>query len=99
VQGYVEENGYSVVRSLVGHGIGTALHEDPEVPNFGTAGRGVRLLPGMTFAIEPMVNQGAYHVKTLADDWTVVTADGSLSAHYEHTILVRDGEAEILTVC
>lgn len=99
VQGYVEENGYSVVRSLVGHGIGTALHEDPEVPNFGTAGRGVRLLPGMTLAIEPMVNQGAYHVKTLADDWTVVTADGSLSAHYEHTILVRDGEAEILTVC
>ncbi len=99
VQGFVEENGYSVVRSLVGHGIGTALHEDPEVPNFGTAGRGVRLLPGMTLAIEPMVNQGAYHVKTLADDWTVVTADGSLSAHYEHTILVRDGEAEILTVC
>jgi len=99
VQGYVEENGYSVVRSLVGHGIGTALHEDPEVPNFGTAGRGVRLLPGMTLAIEPMVNQGAYHVKTLADEWTVVTADGKLSAHYEHTILVRDGEAEILTVC
>jgi len=99
IQAHAEQNGYSVVRSLVGHGIGTALHEDPEVPNFGTAGRGARLLPGMTLAIEPMVNQGAYHVKTLADEWTVVTADGSLSAHYEHTVLIRDGEAEILTVC
>ncbi len=99
IQSHAEQNGYSVVRSLVGHGIGTALHEDPEVPNFGTAGRGARLLSGMTLAIEPMVNQGAYHVKTLADQWTVVTADGSLSAHYEHTVLIRDGEAEILTVC
>lgn len=99
VQGYAEKNGYSVVRSLVGHGVGSSLHEDPEVPNFGTAGRGARLLSGMTLAIEPMVNQGAYHVNTLADQWTVVTADGKLSAHYEHSVLIRDGEAEILTTC
>lgn len=99
VQSYVEKNGYSVVRSLVGHGVGSALHEDPEVPNFGTPGRGARLLPGMTLAIEPMVNQGTYHVNTLPDQWTVVTADGKLSAHYEHSVLIRDGEAEILTVC
>lgn len=99
VQSYVEENGFSVVRSLVGHGVGSALHEDPEVPNFGTPGRGARLMPGMTLAIEPMVNQGTYHVNTLSDGWTVVTADGKLSAHYEHTILVKDGEAEILTLC
>ncbi|MBR6729462.1 MAG: type I methionyl aminopeptidase [Clostridia bacterium] len=99
IQAHAEKHGYSVVRSLVGHGIGTALHEDPEVPNFGTAGRGARLLPGMTLAIEPMINQGSYHVNTLADEWTVVTADGKLSAHYEHSVLIRDGEAEILTVC
>ncbi len=99
VQTYVEQNGFSVVRSLVGHGVGSALHEDPEVPNFGTPGRGARLMPGMTLAIEPMVNQGTYHVNTLSDGWTVVTADGKLSAHYEHTILVKDGEAEILTSC
>ncbi len=99
VQTYVEKNGYSVVRSLVGHGVGAALHEDPEVPNFGTPGRGARLMPGMTLAIEPMVNQGTYHVNTLSDGWTVITADGKLSAHYEHTILVRDGETEILTTC
>lgn len=99
VQRHAEENGYSVVRSLVGHGVGSELHEDPEVPNFGTAGRGARLLAGMTLAIEPMVNQGTYHVNTLSDQWTVVTADGKLSAHYEHSVLIRDGEAEILTVC
>lgn len=99
VQSYVEQNGYSVVRSLVGHGVGSALHEDPEVPNFGTPGRGARLMPGMTLAIEPMVNQGTYHVNTLSDGWTVVTADGKLSAHYEHSVLIRDGEAEILTTC
>lgn len=99
IQSHVEENGFSVVRSLVGHGIGTALHEDPEVPNFGTAGRGVRLLPGMTLAIEPMVNQGTYHVNTLSDNWTVVTADGQLSAHYENTILIKEDGAEILTKC
>ncbi len=99
VQAHAEKNGYSVVRSLIGHGVGSALHEDPEVPNFGTPGRGARLIPGMTLAIEPMVNMGAYHVKTLADGWTVVTADGSLSAHYEHSVLIQDGEAEILTRC
>lgn len=100
IQNHVEKNGFSVVRSLVGHGVGSALHEDPEVPNFGTAGRGARLLSGMTLAIEPMVNQGTYHVNTLADDWTVVTADGKLSAHYEHSILItKNGEAELLTVC
>ncbi|MBE7034700.1 MAG: type I methionyl aminopeptidase [Ruminococcaceae bacterium] len=99
IQSYVEKNGYSVVRSLVGHGVGSSLHEDPEVPNFGTKGRGARLMAGMTLAIEPMVNQGTYHVNTLSDNWTVVTADGKLSAHYEHSVLIRDGEAEILTTC
>ncbi len=99
IQNHVEKNGYSVVRSLVGHGVGSELHEDPEVPNFGTAGRGPRLLAGMTLAIEPMVNQGTYHVNTLPDQWTVVTADGKLSAHYEHSVLIKDGDAEILTIC
>ncbi len=100
IQSHVEQNGFSVVRSLVGHGVGSELHEDPEVPNYGTPGHGARLLPGMTLAIEPMVNQGTYHVNTLADDWTVVTADGKLSAHYEHSVLIKkSGEAEILTVC
>jgi len=99
IQSYVEQNGYSVVRALVGHGIGNELHEDPEVPNFGTYGRGPRLVPGMTIAIEPMVNMGTYKVITLPDDWTVVTADGELSAHYENTVLITGGEAEILTKC
>lgn len=99
IQSYVEENGYSVVRKLVGHGVGSALHEDPEVPNFGTAGRGVRLLPGMTLAIEPMVNMGTYDVDTLSDNWTVVTADGKLSAHYEHTVLITANGPELLTIC
>lgn len=99
VQNYVEENGYSVVRALVGHGIGTELHEDPEVPNFGTAGRGPRLVAGMTIAVEPMVNMGTYKVSTLPDEWTVVTADGQLSAHFENTILITDAGAEILTKC
>ncbi len=99
IQRYVEENGFSVVRDLVGHGIGSALHEDPEVPNFGTAGRGVRLLPGMTLAIEPMVNMGTYDVDTLSDNWTVVTADGKLSAHHEHTVLITENGPELLTVC
>lgn len=98
VQAYVESNGYSVVRSFVGHGVGAALHEDPEVPNFGTAGHGPRLLKGMTLAIEPMVNTGTHQVKVLRDGWTVVTADGKLSAHYENTVLITDGEPEILTV-
>lgn len=99
IQTYVEENGFSVVRKLVGHGIGAALHEDPEVPNFGKAGRGVRLLPGMTIAIEPMVNMGTYDVDTLSDGWTVVTADGRLSAHYEHTVLITNNGPELLTIC
>jgi methionyl aminopeptidase len=99
IQKVVEENGFSVVRDYIGHGIGSALHEDPEVPNFGTAGRGPRLVPGMTIAVEPMVNIGTYEVNTLSDDWTVVTADGKLSAHYENTILITNDGAEILTKC
>ena len=98
IETYVESNGYSVVRSFVGHGVGAQLHEEPEVPNFGAPGRGPRLLPGMTLAIEPMVNQGTYEVKVLKDGWTTVTADGLLSAHYENTVLITDGEPEILTV-
>ena len=98
VQTYVESNGFSVVRSFVGHGVGRQLHEEPEVPNFGAPGRGPRLLPGMTIAVEPMVCQGTYEVKVLKDNWTTVTSDGSLSAHYENTVLITDGEPEILTV-
>lgn len=99
IQETVETAGFSVVRALVGHGIGSELHEDPEVPNFGTAGRGPRLMAGMVLAVEPMVNMGTYHVKTLPDEWTVVTADGKLSAHYENTILIKEDGAEILTKC
>ncbi len=98
VQKHVESNGFSVVRSFVGHGVGAQLHEEPEVPNFGAPGRGPRLLPGMTLAIEPMVNAGVYDVRVLKDGWTTVTADGKLSAHYENTVLITDGEPEILTV-
>ncbi len=98
IQTYVESNGFSVVRSFVGHGVGAQLHEEPEVPNFGAPGRGPRLLRGMTLAIEPMVNAGTYDVKILKDGWTTVTADGKLSAHYENTVLITDGEPEILTV-
>ena len=98
IQTYVESNGFSVVRSFVGHGVGAQLHEEPEVPNYGQPGRGPRLLPGMTLAIEPMVNIGTYDVKVLGDGWTTVTADGTLSAHYENTVLITDGEPEILTV-
>ena len=98
IQTYVESNGFSVVRSFVGHGVGAQLHEEPEVPNFGQPGRGPRLLPGMTLAIEPMVNIGTHDVKVLGDGWTTVTADGKLSAHYENTVLITDGEPEILTV-
>ena len=98
IQTYVESNGYSVVRSFVGHGVGAQLHEEPEVPNFGSPGRGPRLIPGMTLAIEPMVNEGVYDVRILRDGWTTVTADGKLSAHYENTVLITDGEPEILTV-
>ena len=97
VQTYVEENGFSVVRSFVGHGVGKELHEDPEVPNFGAAGRGPRLVSGMTLAIEPMVNQKHYTVKTDADGWTVRTADGGLSAHFEHTVAITAAGPEVLT--
>ena len=98
IQTYVESNGFSVVRSFVGHGVGAQLHEEPEVPNFGAPGRGPRLLPGMTIAVEPMVNEGVYDVRVLKDGWTVKTTDGKLSAHYENTVLITDGEPEILTV-
>lgn len=97
VQQYVEANGFSVVREYVGHGVGRELHEDPSVPNYGRAGRGVRLMPGMTLAIEPMVTVGDYAVRVLSNDWTVVTVDGSLSAHYENTIAVTSNGPVILT--
>ena len=99
VQQYVERHGYSVVRDFVGHGVGTKLHEAPEVPNYGPAGHGARLQPGMTIAVEPMVCQGDWQVKVLKDNWTTVTVDGSLAAHYENTILITEGDPEILTVC
>ncbi len=99
VQVYCEERGYGVVQDFVGHGIGKKLHEDPSVPNFGTPGRGVRLLPGMTIAVEPMINQGTWQVDQLSDGWTVVTKDGKLAAHFEHTIAItKDGECMILTL-
>ena len=98
VQRYVEARGYSVVRDFVGHGVGAELHEDPSVPNYGTPGRGVRLLPGMTIAIEPMVNQGVHTVETLSDNWSVVTSDGKLSAHFEHTIAITPDGPVILTL-
>ena len=97
VQDYVEDHGFSVVRDYVGHGVGAQLHEPPEVPNFGKPGHGPRLAPGMTLAVEPMVNQGGARVKVMRDGWTVRTADGSLSAHYENSILITKGEPEILT--
>lgn len=97
IQSYVEARGYSVVRKFVGHGIGTHLHEPPEVPNFGSKGRGIRLLPGMTLAIEPMVNEGKSDVRILPDGWTVLTGDGSLSAHFEHTIVITPDGPKILT--
>lgn len=98
IQTFVEAQGFSVVRQYVGHGIGRAMHEEPQIPNFGPPGRGPVLKRGMVFAIEPMVNVGHYGTRVLADDWTVVTEDGSLSAHFEHTVAVTDGEPEILTV-
>ncbi len=97
VQRYVEARGYSVVRDFVGHGVGAKLHEDPSVPNYGTPGRGVRLLPGMTIAIEPMVNQGGHEVQVQKDGWTTVTRDGKLSAHFEHTIAITPDGPVILT--
>ena len=97
VQAYVEANGFSVVRDYVGHGVGENLHESPEVPNYGKPGHGIRLQSGMVIAVEPMVNVGVYTVKVLPDGWTVKTRDGKLSAHYENTIAITDGEPEILT--
>ncbi len=97
IQRYVESHGYSVVRTFVGHGIGRSLHEEPQVPNFGAPGQGPRLREGMTLAIEPMVNEGTYEVRILDDGWTAVTADGKLSAHYEHTVVITRNGARILT--
>ncbi len=98
IQSYVEEQGFSVVRALVGHGIGTSLHEDPPVPNYGRKGNGPTLKPGMVLAIEPMVNAGTWKVRTKPDHWTVVTADGRLSAHFEHTVAVSQEGYEVLTL-
>lgn len=97
IQKYVEDNGFSIVRDYVGHGVGANLHESPEVPNYGKPGHGPRLAPGMTLAVEPMVNQGGWKVKVMKDGWTVRTADGSLAAHYENSFLITKGEPEILT--
>ena len=97
VQAYVEKNGFSVVRDFVGHGVGKDLHENPDVPNYGKPGRGPRLQTGMTIAVEPMVNAGTWRVKTLSNDWTVVTIDGKRSAHYENTIAITENGVEILT--
>ncbi len=98
VQEYVEKNGFSVVRPFVGHGIGHDMHEDPEVPNYGRPGHGPRLEPGMTICVEPMVNMGTHHIRQLSDGWTVITEDGLPAAHYENTILITEGEPELLTV-
>ena len=97
VQVYAESKGCSVVREFVGHGIGKVMHEDPQIPNFGLPGKGITLRPGMTLAIEPMINAGRKEVKVLSDNWTTQTVDGSLSAHYEHTVLVTLEGYEILT--
>ncbi|RMG73194.1 MAG: type I methionyl aminopeptidase [Nitrospirae bacterium] len=97
IQSFVESNGYSVVRSFVGHGVGKSLHEDPQIPNFGPPGKGPKLKSGMTIAIEPMVNVGRYEVKVMDDGWTAKTVDGSLSAHFEHTVLIKKKGPEILT--
>ncbi len=97
IQTHCEDSGYGIVRDLVGHGVGKALHEDPSVPNYGRKGKGERLRSGMTLAIEPMVTQGSWKTKTLTDGWTVVTADNSLAAHFEHNVVVREGKAEILS--
>jgi methionyl aminopeptidase len=98
IQTYVESNGFSVVRDMVGHGVGIAMHEPPEVPNFGRKGSGEKIKPGMTFAIEPMVNLGGPKTKILSDGWTCVSADGSPSAHFEHTVLTTDSGPQILTI-
>jgi methionyl aminopeptidase len=98
IQSHVESNGFSVVRDFTGHGIGRQMHEDPQIPNFGKPGTGDRLKTGMVFALEPMVNAGDWRVNLLADRWTVVTADGKRSAHFEHSVAIVDGKAEVLSV-
>ncbi|MFH0766447.1 MAG: type I methionyl aminopeptidase [Calditrichota bacterium] len=98
VQDWVERNGFSIIRDLVGHGIGSDLHEEPAIPNYRTPGAKIKIHPGMTLAIEPMVSAGQWQIKTLSDGWTAVTQDGSPTAHFEHTVLVTDGEPEILTL-
>ncbi|MDO4517666.1 MAG: type I methionyl aminopeptidase [Bacillota bacterium] len=99
IQVSAEAEGFSVIRDFVGHGVGQQMHEDPQIPNYGKAGRGPRLAKGMVFAIEPMICEGTYDVKTLSNEWTVVTLDGKLSAHYENTVVITDGEPELLTLC
>lgn len=98
IQAYAEGAGFSVIRDFVGHGVGRDMHEDPQIPNYGKPGKGPRLVAGMVFAIEPMICQGTYEVETLLNDWTVVTADGKLAAHYENTVVINDGEPELLTL-
>jgi methionyl aminopeptidase len=98
VQTYVEAHGFSVVRDMVGHGVGLAMHEEPQIPNFGRKNSGEKIKAGMTLAIEPMVNLGGYKTKTLADGWTVVTADGSPAAHFEHTVLTTEEGPQVLTI-
>ena len=98
IQARAEADGFSLVRDFVGHGIGRAMHEEPQIPNYGPPGRGPRLACGMVFAIEPMVNEGAYGIRVLDDEWTAVTQDGKLSAHYENTVAITDGDPEILTL-
>ena len=99
IQQYVEARSYSVVRDFVGHGVGAKLHEDPSVPNYGTPGRGVRLIPGMTIAIAPRINEGTFEVRVLDDEWTTVTKDGKLSAHFEHTVAITPDGPKIMTLC
>lgn len=98
IQETVEGEGFGVIRDFVGHGIGSEMHEDPQIPNVGKAGKGPRLQPGMTLAIEPMITQGTWEVDVLEDDWTAVTLDGGLAAHYENTVVITDGEPELLTL-
>ena len=98
IQEKVESEGFGVIRDFVGHGVGRDMHEDPQIPNFGAPGRGPRLAKGMVFAIEPMITQGSYEVETLLDNWTVVTLDGKLAAHYENSVVITDGEPELLTL-
>ncbi|MGI6722336.1 MAG: type I methionyl aminopeptidase [Anaerovoracaceae bacterium] len=98
IQESVEADGYGVVRELVGHGVGSRMHEDPQIPNYGKAGRGPRIAKGMVFAIEPMITEGSYEIKARKDGWTISTADGKLAAHYENTVVITDGEPELLTL-